>query len=71
MCAGAIVNARIRRLVFGCTDPKAGAVETLYRICTDERLNHRVQVATGVLSETCASLLRDFFRDKRHHDANG
>lgn len=68
MCAGAIVNARIPRLVFGCPDPKAGAVETLYRICTDERLNHRVQVAGGVLSETCAALLRDFFRVKRDRD---
>src|SRR3954470_14428526 len=49
MCAGAIVNARLPRLVYGCEDPKAGAVRTLYRLCEDERLNHRVVVSDGVL----------------------
>ena len=57
MCAGAIVNARIPRLIYGCTDPKAGAVRTLYRICDDERLNHRVQITEGILAEQCAGLL--------------
>jgi tRNA(adenine34) deaminase len=65
MCAGAIVNARVPRLIYGCDDPKAGAVRTLYRICDDERLNHRVEVTSGILHEECAELLRDFFRDQR------
>lgn len=61
MCAGAIVNARVKRLVFGCTNPKAGAVETLYTIVTDPRLNHRVEVTTGVLAAECAAELSQFF----------
>ncbi len=66
MCAGAIVNARIPRLVYGCDDPKAGAVRTLYTLCEDSRLNHRVQVRAGVLAEQCAQVLRDFFRVRRN-----
>ena len=65
MCAGAIVNARIPRLVYGCTDPKAGAVRTLYQICDDERLNHRVEIVERVLADECAGLLRDFFQRQR------
>ena len=65
MCAGAIVNARIGRLVYGCSDPKAGAVRTLYQICEDERLNHRVIVEENVLADECAQLLTDFFRAQR------
>jgi tRNA(adenine34) deaminase len=65
MCAGAIVNARIPRLVYGCDDPKAGAVRTLYQLCEDGRLNHRVEVTPGVLAEECAELLRSFFRAQR------
>jgi len=65
MCAGAIVNARIPKLIYGCDDPKAGAVRTLYRICEDQRLNHRVEVTAGVLADECAELLRAFFRDQR------
>jgi tRNA(adenine34) deaminase len=61
MCAGAIVNARVKRLVFGCTNPKAGAVETLYTIVTDPRLNHRVEVTGGVLATECAAELSQFF----------
>ena len=61
MCAGAIVNARVQRLVYGCTNPKAGAVETLYTIVTDRRLNHRVEVRGGVLASECASELQQFF----------
>ena len=72
MCAGAIVNARVERLVFGCLNPKAGAVETLYRIVSDERLNHRVDVTGGVLADECAAELRAFFeelrRGPRHRD---
>jgi len=65
MCAGAIVNARIPRLVYGCDDPKAGAVRTLYQLCEDARLNHRVEVVKGVLGEQCAQVLKDFFRERR------
>ncbi|HZL35038.1 MAG TPA: tRNA adenosine(34) deaminase TadA [Tepidisphaeraceae bacterium] len=65
MCAGALVNARIPRLVYGCADPKAGAVRTLFQICEDARLNHRVEVAQGVLADECAELLKGFFREQR------
>ena len=65
MCAGAIVNARMPRLIYGCPDPKAGAVRTLYRLCEDERLNHRVLVQDGVLADECATILREFFRQQR------
>jgi len=65
MCAGAIVLARIDRLVYGASDPKAGAVDTLYSLCGDERLNHRVAVVSGVLAEECGRLLTDFFRTQR------
>jgi tRNA(adenine34) deaminase len=65
MCAGAIVNARVRRLVFGCPNPKAGAVTTLYQIPTDPRLNHRVEVVGGIRSEECAALLQAFFAELR------
>jgi tRNA(adenine34) deaminase len=65
MCAGAIVNARIPRLVYGCDDPKAGAVRTLYQLCEDARLNHRVDVTPGVLADESAELLRSFFRAQR------
>lgn len=65
MCAGAIVNARVPRLVYGCADPKAGAVRTLYRLCEDDRLNHRVVVEEGVLADECAELLKNFFRRQR------
>jgi tRNA(adenine34) deaminase len=65
MCAGAIVQARVQRLVFGATDPKAGAVRSLYQIVEDPRLNHRVRVSGGVLAEECAGLLRAFFARQR------
>ena len=72
MCAGALVNARLGRLVYGATDPKAGACDTLYGITTDDRLNHRVEVIGGVLGETCAELLSAFFRSRREpHEAGG
>ena len=61
MCAGALVNARLRRVVYGCDDPKAGAVRTLYRLLDDVRLNHRVEVMPGVLAAEGAALLRGFF----------
>lgn len=65
MCAGAMVNARLGRLVFGCRDAKGGAVESLYRIVSDMRLNHQVEVLSGVLEEECAALLRKFFQRRR------
>jgi len=65
MCAGAIVNARVGRLVYGAADPKAGAVDSLYRLCSDARLNHRVTVTAGVRSCECGLLLKQFFRGLR------
>jgi tRNA(adenine34) deaminase len=65
MCAGALVNARVPRLVYGCADPKAGAVRSLFRLCEDDRLNHRVAIEEGVLAEECADLLRKFFQAQR------
>jgi tRNA(adenine34) deaminase len=65
MCAGAIVQARLPLLVYGAADPKAGACDTLYRIPTDPRLNHRAQVLGGVLAERCAAILSEFFATKR------
>ena len=65
MCAGAAVLARIARLVYGCDDPKAGAVRSLYQIADDARLNHRIEIASGVLAEECSALLRTFFQERR------
>ena len=61
MCAGALVNARVSRLVFGCDNPKAGAVKSLYSIVSDARLNHTMPVVGGVLADECAALLKSFF----------
>ena len=65
MCAGALLQARVRRLVFGAEDPKGGAVRSLYTLLEDERLNHRVEVTAGVLLEECREVLRGFFRERR------
>jgi len=65
MCAGAIVNARVARLVYGCANPKAGAVATLYSIVTDPRLNHRAEVRGGVRAAECAEVLSQFFAELR------
>ena len=65
MCAGAMVSARIGRLVYGADDPKAGAVRSLFEITEDTRLNHRVLVSSGVCSQESAALLRGFFRARR------
>jgi len=65
MCAGAIVNSRLPRLVYGCADPKAGAVRTLFQLCDDPRLNHRVQITGGLMAAECAALLTDFFKAQR------
>jgi tRNA(adenine34) deaminase len=65
MCAGAIVLARLDRVVYGAADPKAGAVDTLYRLLADSRLNHQPQVVAGVRTAQCGMLLTDFFRAQR------
>lgn len=65
MCAGAIVQARIPFIVYGCTDPKAGACTTLYQIASDPRLNHRAAVLGGVMADRCAATLSHFFSRKR------
>jgi len=65
MCAGAILQARIPLLVYGAADPKAGAVQTLYRLLDDPRLNHRVQVIPGLLAEPCGEILTRFFQQQR------
>lgn len=71
MCAGAMVNSRIARLVYGCRDEKAGGVESLYRILGDPRLNHQVAVVSGVLADESADLLRRFFRQRRKETREG
>jgi tRNA(adenine34) deaminase len=65
MCAGAIVLARVPRVVFGCTDPKAGAAGSVLDVLAEPRLNHRPAVAGGLLAEECAELLRAFFASRR------
>jgi tRNA(adenine34) deaminase len=65
MCAGALVAARVGKVVFGATDPKAGACGTLYNLCADPRLNHEVEVISGVLANDAAEILREFFAARR------
>ena len=65
MCAGALVNSRVERLVYGAADPKAGFCGSLGDISRDPRLNHRLEVVSGVMAEECGELLRDFFRGLR------
>jgi tRNA(adenine34) deaminase len=65
MCAGALVLARLPRLVYGAADPKGGACGSLFTITEDPRLNHRVETVAGILAEPCAELLREFFRRRR------
>src|SRR3990167_6256408 len=68
MCVGAILQARVARVVFGCLDPKGGAVESLYRLCEDSRLNHHPAVTGGVLKREWAAILSDFFARLRARD---
>jgi len=70
MCAGALVLARMDRLVYGCDDPKTGAVKSLYNITTDERLNHRLEVTSGVLADECSAQLTGFFQKRRIENKN-
>lgn len=65
MCAGAMVHARLKRLVYGASDPKAGAVDSVMNVLNHPQLNHQMEVTGGVLGERCSQLLRDFFRAKR------
>ena len=65
MCIGAITHARIKKLVYGATDPKAGAIESIYTVAGDKKLNHVVETQGGVLAEECGALLTNFFRKKR------
>jgi tRNA(adenine34) deaminase len=65
MCAGTMINARLGRLVYGCRDTKGGAVDGLYTILSDKRLNHQVEVVSGVLGDECAEILKRFFRERR------
>jgi tRNA(adenine34) deaminase len=69
MCAGAMVAARLGRLVYGAVDPKAGACGTLYNLCADPRLNHEVPVTGGVRAAECGALLTSFFADRRNDRA--
>lgn len=71
MCAGALVNARITRLVYGCPNPKAGAVTSLFSLVTDPRLNHRMEVTAGVLATDCAAVLSQFFAELRRGPTYG
>jgi tRNA(adenine34) deaminase len=68
MCAGALVLARVDRLVYGAPDPKFGACESLYNIVQDSRLNHRIAVSSGILKDQCAEIMQEFFRKKRRID---
>ena len=65
MCAGALVNARIKRLVFGAHDERFGAVESVFRLCDTSSLNHQIEITSGVLADECRRLMQDFFRQKR------
>jgi len=70
MCAGALVLSRMDRLVYGCDDPKAGACKSLYNIVTDGRLNHRLEVTSGLLQKQCSELLGEFFAKRRIENKN-
>jgi tRNA(adenine34) deaminase len=65
MCAGALVNARVRRLVYGARDERFGAAETVFRLCDNPALNHRMEIVSGVLEEECRKMMQDFFAERR------
>ena len=65
MCAGALVQARVQRIVYGATDPKGGGIESLYQICSDSRLNHQIEITKGILADECGLILKDFFKSRR------
>jgi tRNA(adenine34) deaminase len=66
MCAGALVNARIERLIFGARDERFGAVESVFQLCNTSSLNHQIKISSGVLADDCRKLMQDFFRAKRN-----
>ena len=70
MCAGALVHSRIDKLIYACNDPKTGAAGSIYNIVQDERLNHQIEITSGVLAEPCSLMLKDFFKQKRAEKAN-
>ena len=65
MCAGALVNARVKRLVYGAADERFGVVETLFRLCDNQSLNHRLEITSGVMAEECRALMQEFFKMRR------
>ena len=65
MCAGALIQARVKRLVYGARDERAGAVESRFRVCDSDFLNHRIEVTAGVLEEACREIMQEFFRERR------
>ncbi|MEQ1646901.1 MAG: tRNA adenosine(34) deaminase TadA [Pyrinomonadaceae bacterium] len=65
MCAGALVNARVERLVYGAADERFGAVETIFRVCDSPKLNHQLQITGNILADNCRRLMQDFFRERR------
>jgi len=65
MCAGALLQARVKRIVYGCKDQKAGACDSLYELTRDQRLNHQIETTGGILAEECGKIMSDFFRNKR------
>jgi tRNA(adenine34) deaminase len=65
MCAGALIQARVKRLVYGAPDERAGAVQSRFRICDTDFLNHRIEIVSGVLEKECRALMQDFFRGRR------
>jgi tRNA(adenine34) deaminase len=65
MCAGALIQARVRRLVYGARDERAGAVESRFKVCDTDFLNHRIELTAGVLEEECSQVMQDFFRERR------
>lgn len=71
MCAGALVQARIKRLVYGAIDERAGAVESIFRVCDSDQLNHRMELTSGTLADDCRALMQEFFRRRRRTKANG
>ncbi len=71
MCMGAALNARIARLVYGAADPKAGAAGSLYNLAEDRRLNHGIEVISGIMEEECRALMQDFFRNRRGKNNTG
>lgn len=65
MCAGALVNARVKRVVYGTPDERFGAVETLFRLCDHDALNHRIDITSGILADECRALIQSFFKERR------